>query len=245
MRRIGEVHSEDLRAQDVTEQFIDLDARLRSALRTEGSLLDLLDRATDVEDVIAIERELSRIRTDIERLQGQLNFLERRVSLSTLTVSLYTPAAMRTEPPAADFEIEVDDVQSAIAAVEGVAASLDGVVDASVITISDDDANGYVDIRVHRDEFTRAVRAVEGIGDVRSTTIRTGEGAADPDAAYGDEPDARIGVRLYEQSGPGSGEIAEIVVPAVLGGLLVVVIIAFAAPRVRRRLSPPDAPAGP
>ena len=245
VRRIGEVRSEDLRAQDVTEQFIDLDARLRSALRTEGSLLDLLDRAVDVEDVIAIERELSRVRTDIERLQGQLNFLERRVSLSTLTVSLFTPAAMRTEPPSADFAIEVDDVQSAIAAVEGVAASLDGVVDASVITISDDDASGFVDIRVYRDDFTRAVRAVEGIGDVRSTTIRTGEGADDPDAAYGDEPDARIGVQLHEQSGPGSGEIAAIVVPAVLGGLLVVVIIAFAAPRVRRRLSPPDAPAGP
>ena len=242
VRRIGEVRSEDLRAQDVTEQFIDLDARLRSALRTEGSLLDLLDRATDVEDVISIERELSRIRTDIERLQGQLNFLERRVSLSTLTVSLFTPSAMRTEPPSADFGIEVDDVQRAIAAVEGIAASLDGVVDASVINISDDDASGIVDIRVYRDDFTRAVRAIEGIGDARSTTIRTGQGADDPDAAYGDEPDARVTVSLWGSRGSDAEDIVPLVVlVAVI--VLAVALIAYGGRRVRRRRPlPPDGP---
>ena len=242
VRRIGEVRSEDLRAQDVTEQFIDLNARLRSALRTEGSLLDLLDRAADVEDVISIERELSRVRTDIERLQGQLNFLERRVSLSTLTVSLFTPSAMRTEPPSADSWIEVDDIQRAIAAIEGVAASLDGLVEASVFTISEDDASGFVHIRVYRDDFTRAVGAVEGIGDVRSTTIRTGEGADDPDAADGDEPDARIAVSLREARGPGAEDIVPVVVlVAVI--VLAVALVAYGVRRVRRRRPPsPDAP---
>ncbi len=242
VRRIGEVRSENLRAQDVTEQFIDLNARLRSALRTEGSLLDLLDRAADVEDVISIERELSRVRTDIERLQGQLNFLERRVSLSTLTVSLFTPSAMRTEPPSADSWIEVDDIQRAIAAIEGVAASLDGLVEASVITISEDDASGFVHIRVYRDDFTRAVRAVEGIGAVRSTTIRTGEGADDPDAAYGDEPDARIAVSLREARGPSAEDVVPLViVVAVI--VLAVALVAYGVRRVRRRHPPsPDAP---
>ena len=244
VRRIGEVRSEDLRAQDVTEQFIDLNARLRSALRTEGSLLDLLDRAADVEDVIAIERELSRVRTDIERLQGQLNFLERRVSLSTLTVSLFTPSAMRTEPPFAYVGIETNDVERAIAAVEGIADSAGGLVDASEITINDGEAGGYVRIRVPRDAFERAVGAAEAVGDVRSKTVRTGEGADDPDAAYGDEPDAPIEVSLREARGPS----AEDIVPVVIGVaviVLAVALVAYGVRRVRRRRPPsPDAPPG-
>ena len=241
VRRIGDVQSEDLRAQDVTEQFIDLDARLRSALRTEGSLLDLLDRATDVEDVISIERELSRIRTDIERLQGQLNFLERRVSLSTLTVSLFTPSAMRTEPPFAYFGIETSDVERAIATVEGIAASAGGLVDASEITINDGEAAGYVRIRVPRDAFQRAVGSVEAAGDVRSKTIRTGEGADDPDAAYGDEPDARIEVSLGEARGTGAEDIVPVVVlVAVI--VLAVALIAYGGRRVRRRRPPSPEP---
>ena len=242
VRRIGDVRSEDLRAQDVTEQFIDLDARLRSALRTEGSLLDLLDRATDVEDVIAIERELSRIRTDIERLQGQLNFLERRVSLSTLTVSLFTPSAMRTEPPFAYFGIDSDDVESDIAAVESIAATAGGMVDASEITINDGEAGGYVRIRVPRDAFERAVGDIEAIGDVRSKTIRTGEGADDPDAAYGDEPDARIEVGLGEVRGLSTDEIVGFAA-LVVAFVVAVALMAFGGRRVRRRRPPsPDAP---
>jgi hypothetical protein len=238
IRRIGDVQSEDLRAQDVTEQFIDLDARLRSALRTEGSLLDLLDRATDVEDVITIERELSRVRSDIERLQGQLNFLERRVSLSTLSVSLFTPAALRTEPPFAYFGVETDDVPRAIAAVEGIAASAGGWVDASEIYIDDGEAGGNVRIRVPRDAFQRAVGAVEAIGDVRNTTIRTGEGADDPDAAYSDEPDARIEVALGEESNGGEIAIAILLVVAIVLGLS---LVGYGARRMRRRRGAPGA----
>ena len=238
IRRIGEVHSEDLRAQDVTEQFIDLNARLRSALRTEGSLLGLLDRATDVEDVIAIERELSRVRADIERLQGQLNFLERRVALATLSVSLFTPSAARTEPPSAYFGIESDDVAGDIAAVESVAASLGGLIDSSVITVDDGEASGFAEIRVPRGDFARAVRAVDAIGDVRSKTVRTGEGADDPAAAYGDQPDARIDVQLQESSDGGEIAIAVLLVVAIVLGLS---IVGYGVHRVRPRRPGPSA----
>ena len=221
IRRLGEVRSENLGAQDVTEQFIDLEARLRASEREEGSLLNLLDRATDVADVLVIERELSRIRSDIERVQGQLNFLERRVSLATLSVSLFTPFSVRTEPPSAAFGVETGDVEQAIAAIEEIAASVDGLVDASVITISEGEASGFVAIRVPRDDFDRTVAAVEELGDVQTKTVRTGEGSDDPQAAISDEPDAPVEVRLREKGGGASaGLIAAIVVPSVLGGLL-------------------------
>ena len=46
-----------------------------------------------VSEILAIERELFRVRGEIERFQGQLNFLERRVALATITVSLFSPRA--------------------------------------------------------------------------------------------------------------------------------------------------------
>ena len=91
---VGKVQSKNLGSEDVSERFIDLQARLKSSLREEESLLSLLDRTSTVIEVLAIERELTRVRLDIERLQGQLNFLERRIDLATITVSLSSPPSV-------------------------------------------------------------------------------------------------------------------------------------------------------
>ena len=88
---MGKVQSKNLGSEDVSERFIDLQARLKSSLREDESLLSLLDRTSTVIEVLAIERELTRVRLDIERLQGQVNFLERRIDLATITVSLSSP----------------------------------------------------------------------------------------------------------------------------------------------------------
>ena len=75
IRDLGEVLNEHQGSEDVSEQFIDLEARLNSALREEQSYLSLLGRTSNVGEVLAIERELARVRADIERYQGQLDFL--------------------------------------------------------------------------------------------------------------------------------------------------------------------------
>ena len=97
IKLLGEVVSENAGSEDVTDRFIDLEARLKSAQREEESLLALLGRAGKVGDILTIERELARVRTELERLQGQINFLERRVDLATITVSLFTPQARFSE----------------------------------------------------------------------------------------------------------------------------------------------------
>ena len=88
---VGKVQSKNLGSEDVSERFIDLQARLKSSLREEKSLLSLVGRTRTVSEVLAIERELTRVRSDIERFQGQLNFLERRIDLASITVSLSSP----------------------------------------------------------------------------------------------------------------------------------------------------------
>lgn len=75
--------------RDVTEEFIDLEARLKAKRELETRYLELLKKANSVKDILEIERELSVIREEIEAKQGHLNYLSKQVSYSTLTVNFY------------------------------------------------------------------------------------------------------------------------------------------------------------
>lgn len=76
-------------SKDVTEEFIDLEARLKAKQTLEKRYLDLLIKAKNVKEILEIERELSKIREEIESQQGRLKYLQNRVSLSTLNVDFY------------------------------------------------------------------------------------------------------------------------------------------------------------
>jgi hypothetical protein len=84
----GEVESLTVQATDVTAQWVDLDARLRNAHRTEERLTELLAQKSDsLEDVLAVERELARVREEIETQEAQRRGLDAQVAMSTLTLS--------------------------------------------------------------------------------------------------------------------------------------------------------------
>ena len=112
IKSLGKVQNEDAGTEDVTEQFIDLEARLTNAQREKLSLLLLLERADTVNEILVIERELARVRTNLERFQGQLDFLERRVDLATITVSLNQPQRDDGQAPYGSFNIETSNVDS-------------------------------------------------------------------------------------------------------------------------------------
>ena len=82
------VERESTNSQDVTEQYTDLDARLKNAEATEKQYLALLNKATDVEDMLRIQDSLSRVRAEIEQIKGQMQYLERTSSMSLITASL-------------------------------------------------------------------------------------------------------------------------------------------------------------
>ncbi len=85
---LGEVTERRVSGQDVTEEFVDLRARIRNLEIHERRLLTFMERATRVADLLAIEQELSRVRGEIERLSGRLRFLAHRVELATVEVRL-------------------------------------------------------------------------------------------------------------------------------------------------------------
>jgi hypothetical protein len=87
-----EVESENVSGQDVTEEYVDLEARLHNLEVAETELLELLASAQetrqDAESILAIYREVTSIRGQIEQIQGRMQYLEDATSLATLTVSL-------------------------------------------------------------------------------------------------------------------------------------------------------------
>jgi hypothetical protein len=93
-----EVQSLNVDTQDVTERWTDVEARITNNKRTEQRLLGLLETDTaKLEDVLAVERELSRVRGEIESAEGQMRVLNDQVGLATLTLSVsvradYEPA---------------------------------------------------------------------------------------------------------------------------------------------------------
>ncbi len=86
-----EVLAEQVTARDVTEEYSDLDARLRNLQAAETQLLALVEQTNNVEDLLKVEQRLAEVRGEIEQLQGRLNVLENRIALATINVLLHAP----------------------------------------------------------------------------------------------------------------------------------------------------------
>jgi hypothetical protein len=84
----GEVLESSTSTEDVTEQLVDIEARLSNLRAQRDRLRTLYDQASDTEDVLQVERRLSEVQTEIERLEARKQALERRVAFSTITVEI-------------------------------------------------------------------------------------------------------------------------------------------------------------
>lgn len=85
--------TKEVSAEDVTEQYIDIEARLIAKKRLENRYLELLKKATKVIEILEIEKQLSAIREEIESKQGQLLYLQNQISMSTITIEFYKTVA--------------------------------------------------------------------------------------------------------------------------------------------------------
>ena len=223
---LGTVQSREIGSEDVLERFIDLEARLKSAIEEEQSLLSLLERAGVVSEILAIERELFRVRSEIERFQGQLNFLERRVDLATITVSLFSPEPNLGEPSSASLSIEVSDVGDTVARVKGLANTLNGVVERVFLSRSDGKEEAAFSLRVFASDFEQAIDFLEERGRVRSKELREGTPPAGGSVTDNEEPDSVIRVTLVEQRDSNNAAlIAAIAGP--IGGIALAALLGF------------------
>jgi UDP-N-acetylmuramyl tripeptide synthase len=103
LKVFGTVADKHIDAQDVTEEYADLDLRLKSARALLDKLVVLLAKAENVKDALEVEREVARVRAEIEKLEAQKNRLSNRVAYATLTVRFSpmkeAPRGLKTSLP--------------------------------------------------------------------------------------------------------------------------------------------------
>lgn len=85
--------NKEISSQDVTEEYIDIDARLKAKKVLESRYLELLKKANKVTEMLEIEKQLSAIREEIEAKEGQLRYMQSQISMSTITIEFYKTVA--------------------------------------------------------------------------------------------------------------------------------------------------------
>ena len=238
LSRLGDVPNQHISSEDVTEEFIDLKARLNASTREEQSLLDLLARANSVADVLGIERELSRVRSQIERLQGQINFLQSRIDLSTIYISLFSSASAGS-PPSAMLEVEIDDVSASTEEIKALVARLGGELKRVAVTINGGEERAYIVLKLLRDDFRGVLAAIEAMGEVVFKSLEEGTVLDEEGLKYLDDPDASVEVTLVEAGGLGASVIIAITVGSVLfvGAMAGFLFLSYRLGRGRRSQS--------
>ena len=93
------VPEEKATGQDVTEEFIDLEARIKTQKALEAQFLGIMRQAYKVEDALEVQRQIAEVRTEIERLEGRKRFIENRSSLATITVNIQAPTPVIATTP--------------------------------------------------------------------------------------------------------------------------------------------------
>jgi len=88
-----EVRSENVSGEDVTQEFTDLESRLRNLEAAEEQLLDIMNKATETEDVLSVFNQLTQIRSEIEVTQGRIQYLSESARLSAISVDLIPDVA--------------------------------------------------------------------------------------------------------------------------------------------------------
>ena len=89
--------NQNISGKDVTEEYMDADARLKTQRELESRLLKLLaEKTASLTSVVEVEQKLAGVRENIERTEGRMKYLKDQASYSTLAVSIYEPSLLQT-----------------------------------------------------------------------------------------------------------------------------------------------------
>jgi hypothetical protein len=105
LKKLGEVDSQSVTAEDVSTQLVDFQARLKNLRRTEEMLLDIMGRSGGMTDVLRVSQELSGVRSQIEQITAQLSAMQNQVAYSVIRLNLLEAKATVRSQPAVDTQI--------------------------------------------------------------------------------------------------------------------------------------------
>ena len=93
MDTLGKVKGRNIYTQDVTEEFVDVESRLKALRTKEERLLAILSKSGNLSDILAVENELANTRSQLESLQGRLRYLNNRTEFSAVSINIQQTAA--------------------------------------------------------------------------------------------------------------------------------------------------------
>lgn len=111
------VVNERITGKDITEEFVDIQARLKAKRALEERFLEIMKQAKNVKDALDVQRELSNVRTEIERIEGRKRLLESQASLSKITVSIGPPNSISSSSTGFWYQLQEalsDGVEAAL-----------------------------------------------------------------------------------------------------------------------------------
>lgn len=107
LAKTGKVMSQNITGRDVTEEYIDAEARLKTQRELETRLLQLLaEKTANLTAVVEVEQKLANVRENIEKTEGRMRMLKDQASYSTITLSIYEPAILNTSSGGFFYELE-------------------------------------------------------------------------------------------------------------------------------------------
>ena len=94
---INKIDYKSVTTKDVTEEFLDIETRLKNKKELENKYLELLKKANSVKEILDVEQQISNLRTEIESIEGRLNYLKNTIAFSTLTLRIYQTLTPKNE----------------------------------------------------------------------------------------------------------------------------------------------------
>lgn len=200
LKALGRVESENVKAADVTADYVDLEARIHSLQITEERLRELIANKSFVDKISAlleVEKELNRVRTEIEQAQGQLRVMADRVGLSTIVVTLREPGRM---VPSASLSVEVATLDDSAKALGDLLGRTGGrLVSGKTSKRADGTLMGMYQLETNLARFAEVVSGVESLGRVEERQVRDQQfGSANSTGA--EQVKCTISLVLFERS---------------------------------------------
>jgi hypothetical protein len=185
LRALGEVRNQSVSTDDVTKDYYDTQARLVNSQKMEVQLQDLLKRENGkVSDLLAVERELGRVRGEIEQMQGQLKLYDFQVQYATVTMNLaekdlnQTAAYLLKEQDS--FSLFATDVEETFTKARQAADSFKAqVLAADLQHNSGSDISASLDVMIAPDQIEPFLAEIRGLGRVANFTRQTQRVAKD------------------------------------------------------------------
>jgi type II secretory pathway pseudopilin PulG len=185
LRDLGDVQNQSVSTDDVTKDYYDTQARLDNSRRMETQLQDLLKRTNGkVSDLLAVERELGRVRGDIEQMQGQLKLYDFQVQYATVTIQLrekdLNQAAAYLLREQDDFSLFATDVEGTFQKARQTADDFKAqVLVANLVHNSGSDVSAELTVMVAPDQIEPFLAQVRSLGRVANFTRQTQRVAKD------------------------------------------------------------------